>query len=171
MPEHRKRGERITSSYSETFLDPECACACSFAESVARGHSILTIEELASGEEVKQLRHEVLGVAARGRGSGWEGSTGTVGVKPLSAHAIQSAFERRVVAIRAAYLKSGVPWRSRTAVPGSAEANRLRLPIAESLEAGSLDICNKLLSRALLVDTAMTRHLFGTSSLILSISA
>ena len=68
MPEHRKRGERITSSYSETFLDPECACACSFAESVARGHSILTIEELASGEEVKQLRHEVLGVAARGRG-------------------------------------------------------------------------------------------------------
>jgi hypothetical protein len=58
----------------EIFLNREEACATSFCESVARGHSILTLRRLASTEEVAVLKAEAI-AAAHERGLEHQGGT------------------------------------------------------------------------------------------------
>ena len=137
---------------AETFLNRDAAAACvSCAESVARGHSILTLRQLASAEEVAVLKAEAIAAAhARVDDASSDGS-----VKQL---------ERRIVAMRAAYIKADQPWRTSTAMTeeGGAAASRHRMQIEQSFAAPVQALCDALLLRALsLVEAQLVHDLFG----------
>ena len=137
---------------AETFLNRDAAAACvSCAESVARGHSILTLRQLASAEEVAVLKAEAIAAAhARVDDASSDGS-----VKQL---------ERRIVAMRAAYIKADQPWRTSTAMTeeGGAAASRHRMQIDQSLAAPGRALCDALLLRVLsLLEARLVYDLFG----------
>ena len=137
---------------AETFLNSDAAAACmSCAESVARGHSILTLRHLASAEEVAVLKTEAIAAAhARVDDASSDGS-----IKRL---------EQRIVAMRAAYIKADQPWRTSTPMTeeGGSEASRHRMQIEQSFAAPVQALCDALLLRALsLIEVELVHDLFG----------
>jgi len=124
---------------AETFLNRDAAAACiSCAESVARGHSILTLHDLASAEEVAVLKAEAV-AAAHAR------------VDDASSASSVKRLEQRIVAMRAAYIKADQPWRTSTAMTeeGGSAASRHRMQIEQSFAAPVQELCDALLIRAL----------------------
>ena len=146
------REELVRLDMAETFLDRDAAAACSScAESFARGHSILTLRHLASAEEVAVLKAEAIG-AAHAR------------VVEASSEASVRELERRIVAMRAAYIKADQPWRTSTPLVshGGAAASRHRMQIEHSLTAPGQALCDALLLRALsLLEAQLVQDLFG----------
>ena len=136
---------------AETFLNRDAAAACSIAESVARGHSILTLCRLASEVEVSVLKAEAI-AAAQAR------------VVDASSDASVKMLEQRIVAMRAAYIKADQPWRTSTALAeqGGSAASRHRMQIEQSLAAPGQALCDALLLRALsLLEVQLVHDLFG----------
>ena len=146
------REELVRLDMAETFLNKDAAAACSScAESFARGHSILTLRHLASAEEVAVLKAEAIG-AAHAR------------VVEASSEASVRELERRIVAMRAAYIKADQPWRTSTPLVshGGAAASRHRMQIEHSLTAPGQALCDALLLRALsLLEAQLVHDLFG----------
>ena len=146
------REELVRLDMAETFLNKDAAAACSScAESFARGHSILTLRHLASAEEVAVLKAEAIG-AAHAR------------MVEASSEASVRELERRIVAMRAAYIKADQPWRTSTPLVshGGAAASRHRMQIEHSLTAPGQALCDALLLRALsLLEAQLVHDLFG----------
>ena len=146
------REELVRLDMAETFLNKDAAAACSScAESFARGHSILTLRHLASAEEVAVLKAEAIG-AAHER------------MVEASSEASVRELERRIVAMRAAYIKADQPWRTSTPLVshGGAAASRHRMQIEHSLTAPGQALCDALLLRALsLLEAQLVHDLFG----------
>jgi len=138
----------------EIFLNREQAGACkSYAESVARGHSILEVHALATSSEVEALKSEALALVEATDGE----------AQPWSADLTSDAltFEQRIVAQRTAYLKAGLRWRTSTVLPSGSAAGRHRMPIDKSLTAEGQALCDELLVRALsLLDARLKNALF-----------
>jgi hypothetical protein len=144
-----ERSAMIGPDWSETFLNHEQAGTCTFAESVANGHSIIQISMLASYNEVQLLKIEALAAADKRMNGGPEHSRQT---------------EQRIVALRAAYLKADQPWRTSSALTNRNHC-RDRLPLY-ALPAPGAELCDALLLRALSImdrqiNSQLTRDLFG----------
>ena len=145
----RSRSARVEPGWSETFLNHEQAGACSLAESVANGHSIIQIDLLATSVEARALKVDALAAADKRQNDD-------------SDHGLQ--IEQRIVALRAAYLKADQPWRTRSAFSDRGSTTD-RLPLY-ALPASGAALCDELLLRALSVmdgqiDGQLTRDLFG----------
>tara|TARA_B110001452_G_scaffold159833_1_gene132988 strand:+ start:533 stop:1519 length:987 start_codon:yes stop_codon:yes gene_type:complete len=136
-----------TSALREIFLNQDEAAACdSLAEAVALGHSILTLDGLATNDEVATLKAEAVEAA------------GELAASPEG----ERTTEQRIVEMRAAYIKAGVSWRTRTAVNGDGGASWHRLKITDNLEAPGQALCDALLLQALsLVGVELVQYLFG----------
>jgi hypothetical protein len=144
-----ERSARTGPGWRETFLNHEQAGACTLAESVANGHSIIQISLLASSNEVHTLKVEALAAADKRMNHGRETGRQT---------------EQRIVALRAAYLKADLPWRTTSAF-SSRNPCRDQLPL-HALPAPVAALCDALLLRTLSivdwrVDGELTRGLFG----------
>ena len=138
------RSRAIATGWSETFLDREQAGSGSLADSIARGHSIIQIHTLANSAEVDMLKAEAAAAACVEK-----------------ADSSDLDFQRRVVALRAAYLTAQQPWRTSTAVPGAGlEAGRQRIPILR-LTAPGQGLCDTLLLRAISLMGELAGVLFG----------
>ena len=135
----------------ETFLNRDQAAACcSCADSVARSHSILTLHNFATAEEVAVLKAEAL-AAAHARDQ-------------ADANSDESArrTEQLICEMRAAYIKAGQPWRTRTAVPSGSDAATHRLQVEMTLAGPGQALCDALLLRALSqIDEQLVQDLFG----------
>jgi len=146
---NESRTARVEPGWSETFLNHEQAGACSLAESVANGHSIIQIDLLASSVEAHTLKFDALAAADKRLDDNPE-------------HSRQ--IEQQIVALRAAYLKAEQPWRTRSAFSNRGPRTD-RLPLY-ALPASGAALCDELLLRALSVmdghiDGQLTRDLFG----------
>ena len=146
-----KRAARRDPDWSEIFLNHAQAVACSFAESVANGHSIIQINMLASPKEADSLKMYALAAAESRRAAGG-------GPEP------SGQIEQQIVALRAAYLKADQPWRTRSAF-SNRNICKDRLPLNALPTAGAA-LCDALLLRALSIldeqiDENLLRDLFG----------